>query len=232
MTLARADLVSTLLVLAVTLLLASWAAWWWAALAAGQPGLERPDDRGRREDGPRQAPELVTPPSGGLGGVAIAGALERVLLARMAGALHCREAPGGCAARVARLARAIAHESSRAGADPWLVAAVVLTESGGHPGAIGRSAGELGLMQLHPAGRWARTALAACTQRDYTARERCRGVHLLRQGVALLARCLSRYGREPGLAAYHTGRRDSERGLAYARRVWRLRDVLAAEGAL
>lgn len=228
MTRERADVLSTLAVLAAVLVLLGAVAAYAACLATAQPrALERLDDRGRGGDGPRPAPEPASAPSGGLGGGAIAGALERALLARMSGARHCREAPGGCEARVRRIAVAVAHEANRAGVDPWLVIAVILTESGGNSDAIGRSHGELGLMQLHPEGRWARAALAACTQRDYGARERCRGVHLLRQGVALLARCVSRYGLEPGLAAYHSGRRDSERGLAYARRILRLRAEMA-----
>lgn len=203
--------------------LASLLAW---AEARAQPALEPPRDRSAL-DGPARSEADASHAAQ----VSIVGGLERALLAhvtldaasgRVAG--HCRSAPGGCAARIRRIAVAIAHESALAGVDPWLVAAQATIESGLNSDALGR-AGELGLLQLHPRGAAARRALAACARE--TDRRRC-GVHLVREGVRLLASAIARHGLEGGLAAYNAGRADSERGRAYARRVLRRRDELRA----
>lgn len=281
---ADADLVSTLLVLALTLLLTGALALWWAHLASAQPseaealevheptspdralerGHDTPDPTVPRRLSPPSAtttPRSTSPTSpatsgmslgsvpGAPGGVVVA-ALERALLAHATHpesghvAPHCARAPGGCAARIGRIARAIVAECTRAGCDPWLIAAIATVESSLDSGAVGR-AGELGLLQLHPAGPAARRALAACHEdratitrrgapRDPRSLERCRGIQLLRQGIWLLGWTIGRCGsREAGLAAYNAGRCDggrSRRGLAYARRVLRQRDVLLAAG--
>lgn len=79
MTRERADVLSTLCVLAAVLVLLAAISAWGAYLAAAQPVLERLDDRSRGGDGPRSAPEPQSTPSGGLGSPTIAGALERAL---------------------------------------------------------------------------------------------------------------------------------------------------------
>lgn len=162
---------------------------------------------------------------------------------------HCRNAgpriEGGdrwarCAARMRALARLFVEAGMVHRVDPWLLAAQASRESGLHPWAEG-GAGEIGVMQLHPrgVGREVASLLARAG-----ARERCeRRVDACQRPVidraaAHLRRMIERHGSEErALAAYNTGRADSEAGAAYARRVLRRREQLhawareAAEGA-
>ncbi|RLB57434.1 MAG: hypothetical protein DRJ42_00410 [Deltaproteobacteria bacterium] len=66
-------------------------------------------------------------------------------------ARHCRNAPGGCEARIATLAELLEDAADRHGLDPWLFAAVAVRESMLNPAAIGAQ-GEAGIVQLHPRG--------------------------------------------------------------------------------
>ena len=101
---------------------------------------------------------------------AVSAALERAFDARLTiwtrpdgarvHAYHCRSAAGGCRARIHHYAERIAEFSSEEQVDPFLVAAIVLRESGLNPFAEG-TAGERGIVQLHPEGRRSRRRLRA-----------------------------------------------------------------------
>ena len=133
-------------------------------------------------------------------------------------ASHCRAAPGGCRARIALYARLIAHLSLEQDVDPFLVAAVVLRESGLNPFAEG-SVGERGIVQLHPRG--AGSDVEFVQSERY--RRRCRGTaeacqgEVLRVGIELLANSIRRCGGvEAGLGMYNGGTCEST---SYSRRV-------------
>ncbi len=133
-------------------------------------------------------------------------------------ASHCRRAPGGCRARIALYARLIAGLSQEQDVDPFLVAAVVLRESGLNPFAEG-SAGERGIVQLHPQGVGRDVEFV----QDERYRRRCRDTadacqaEVLRVGVLLLANSIRRCGGvERGLGMYNGGTCQST---SYSRRV-------------
>lgn len=154
--------------------------------------------------------------------------LERALLSfvtlddRGHVANHCAHAPRGCAARIHRIAVAFTAAGHFYEVDPWLIAAIATRESGLNPDALGRSHGELGLLQLHPQGVAARYA------RQEAAHGVDWGTALVRGGVWLLATCLLReHGDVPrALARYHTGHTGSHAGEVYARLVLERRDRL------
>lgn len=81
---------------------------------------------------------------------------------------HCREAPGGCDARIRAFGEYIRNVSDFYGVDPWLVAAMAVKESGLNPWAQGKG-DELGILQIHPRRREA-SKIALFDQRE---RKRC-----------------------------------------------------------
>lgn len=64
---------------------------------------------------------------------------------------HCREGRHGCSKRIAMFAQWIAQVAREHELDEYLLAAVALRESGLNPDVKG-SAGERGIVQLHPKG--------------------------------------------------------------------------------
>lgn len=132
---------------------------------------------------------------------------------------HCREAVGGCPAQARRMTQLFESSGRRHGVDPWLLAAIALRESGGNPNAIG-ARGELGLMQLHPRGRFGQIAARIC---DTTPRA-CAAA-IIDGAAQLLASAIRRCGDEAhGLSAYNSGNCDTR--LVYAERVFARRDRL------
>lgn len=133
-------------------------------------------------------------------------------------AAHCRVAPGGCRARIALYSRLIAQISRDQDVDPFLVAAVVLRESGLNPFAEG-SVGERGIVQLHPQGAGRDVEFVQSEpyrRRCRSAPDTCQG-EVLRVGVALLANAIRRCGGvEEGLGMYNEGTCGST---SYSRRV-------------
>lgn len=120
---------------------------------------------------------------------------------------HCRNARGGCAARVATFARLIGDASRRHSIDPFLLAAVAVRESGMNPLAAG-AAGERGIVQLHPRGPGARVRFVRSeAYRRYCERQPgfCQD-EVLDAGAQLISRSLERCGgvRE-ALGAYNRG---------------------------
>ncbi|MEZ4323667.1 MAG: transglycosylase SLT domain-containing protein [Polyangiales bacterium] len=133
-------------------------------------------------------------------------------------ASHCRSAPAGCRARIALYARLIARISRAEDVDPFLVAAVVLRESGLNPFAEG-SVGERGIVQLHPRGAGADVEFVQSERY----RRRCRSAadacqeEVLRVGIQLLANSIRRCGSvEAGLGMYNGG---TCQATSYSRRV-------------
>jgi hypothetical protein len=133
-------------------------------------------------------------------------------------AAHCRSAPGGCRARIALYARLIARLSGDQDVDPFLVAAVVLRESGLNPFAEG-GIGERGIVQLHPRGAGSDVEFVQSER----FRRQCRRTadacqeEVLRVGIELLANSIRRCGGvEEGLGMYNGGRCQST---SYSRRV-------------
>ncbi len=120
---------------------------------------------------------------------------------------HCRSARGGCAQRVATFARMIGDASQHNTIDPFLLAAVAVRESGMNPLAAG-SAGERGIVQLHPRGPGARIRFVRSeSYRRYC--ERQTGVcqdEVLEAGARLLSRSIERCGSvRDALGAYNRG---------------------------
>lgn len=135
------------------------------------------------QEGPTDPPsthagdEPCTPPEScgdpGPTAVALARALEARLTVwqRRSGPVyvwHCRQARVDCRARLVAFARLIAVAAVEHGVDPFLVAAMALKESGLNPFAEG-SAGERGIVQLHPRGIGSRVRFV----RNDRYRERC-----------------------------------------------------------
>jgi hypothetical protein len=138
---------------------------------------------------------------------------------------HCRDAVGGCRARVGTFARMMADAADAHGLDPFLLAAVAVRESGMNPLAAG-AAGERGIVQLHPRGPGRRVEFvqsehyrARCARRP----DVCQ-TEVLEAGAALLSRAIGRCGgvRE-ALGAYNRGTCGET---DYARRVMRERQRL------
>ena len=125
-------------------------------------------------------------------------------------AAHCRHAAGGCERRLSEFARYIVEAGDRHGVDPWLMAAMAYRESGYNPFAMG-SLGELGILQIHPAGP---TAMSVRFMRDEWYRRRCRQEpgacqqEIVDHAARLLARSLQLCGGDvnDALGAYNTGR--------------------------
>ena len=120
---------------------------------------------------------------------------------------HCRSTTFDCRERIGAFARLIAHASVAHGVDPFLVAAIDLRESGFDPLAEG-SAGERGVVQLHPRGRGhdvrfvrSEAYLRRCARRP----DACQG-EIIETGVELLSEAIRRCGTvADGLGMYNSG---------------------------
>lgn len=133
-------------------------------------------------------------------------------------ASHCRMARDGCPARISAYARLITGLAREFDVDPFLVGAIVVRESGLNPFAEG-TAGERGIVQLHPGGVGHRVRFV----RNDAYRRRCRRAtdgcqaEVLREGVQLIANSMRRCGDvEQALGMYNSGRC---RVTGYSRRV-------------
>ncbi|MFW5921107.1 MAG: transglycosylase SLT domain-containing protein [Polyangiales bacterium] len=121
---------------------------------------------------------------------------------------HCRQAPGGCRARIAAMSRILAEAADAHGLDPFLLGAIAMRESAINPEAIG-AAGEAGVMQLHPRGlghdvRFVQDASyrERCLQRA----DGCQGP-VVRYAASRLAEATERCGDlETALGLYNGGR--------------------------
>jgi hypothetical protein len=139
---------------------------------------------------------------------------------------HCRDAPGGCRARLRAFATLIDEASVRYGIDPFLLAGMAMRESSFDPGAVGR-VGEAGIVQLHPRGEG--HDIRFVQDRSYRRRclrrtDACQGPVVDRAAEAL-ARSTRRCGSlTRALARYATGRCD--RGIGRVHRVLEERDRL------
>lgn len=135
---------------------------------------------------------------------------------------HCRRVRGGCRARVAAFARWMTELSREHDVDPFVLAAIAIRESGLDPFARG-SAGEMGIVQLHPRGVGRRVRFV----RSEAYRRRCSRSpgacqrEILEVGVRHLASAVQHCGSlEAGLGAYNTGVCGET---SYSRRVMRER---------
>jgi hypothetical protein len=125
-------------------------------------------------------------------------------------AYHCRHAPEGCDARLSTFAQYLVDAGTRRGIDPWLMAAMAFKESGFNPFALG-SLGELGILQINPGRRDAKTVRFI---RDEWYRRRCRKEpgacqrEVVDHAAEVLSRTLERCARDvkDALGAYNTGR--------------------------
>lgn len=138
---------------------------------------------------------------------------------------HCRAVRGGCRARIAAFARWMVELSREHDVDPFVLAAIAVRESGLDPFAEG-SAGERGIVQLHPRGigRAVRFVRSAAYRRRCARSPGACQREILEVGVRHLASAVSRCGSlEAGLGAYNTGVCGDN---AYSRRVMRERTRL------
>jgi hypothetical protein len=122
---------------------------------------------------------------------------------------HCREAPGGCEARVAALAGIFVAAGATWGIDPYLLAGMALKESGLNPWAEGAGK-ERGVLQLHPARADARKLRFFADPRY---RRRCERkadacqVEVVYTGAAILRRAFDQCGKvRCALCLYNTGK--------------------------
>jgi hypothetical protein len=146
-------------------------------------------------------------------------------------ARHCRDAPGGCEARIAALTQLLEAAAERHGLDPWLLAALAVRESMLNPAAIG-ARGEAGIVQLHPRGaghdvRYVRDAeyRDAC-QREVDA---CQGP-VVERGAQHLAEAIASCGSErEGLGKYASGQCGA--ASSYVERLWTERARLESSSA-
>lgn len=120
---------------------------------------------------------------------------------------HCRRSRVGCRARLVAFARLIAGAAERFDVDPFLVAAMALRESGLNPFAEG-SAGERGIVQLHPRGVGSRVRFVRsegyrrrCERRPGACQE-----EVVEAGARLVSAAIERCGSiAEGLGCYNTG---------------------------
>jgi len=143
-------------------------------------------------------------------------------------ARHCRDAPGGCEARIAVLTDLLEDAAERHGIDPWLLAALAVRESMLNPAAIG-ARGEAGIVQLHPRGaghdmRYVQDAEYRDECQDRI--DACQGP-VVERGAQHLADAIDDCGGErEGLGKYASGRCGAAR--TYVERLWAERDRLEA----
>jgi hypothetical protein len=139
---------------------------------------------------------------------------------------HCREAPGGCVARVRRFAALILWAAHRHRVSQTLLASMALRESGLNPWAVGPG-GERGLLQIHPSNRMAHRVTfhkrPECARRS----DACQW-EVIDAAAELLASAI-RVCRsvESGLTMYWSGRCGSS---GYAARVIATRNHMEASG--
>jgi Transglycosylase SLT domain len=125
-------------------------------------------------------------------------------------ASHCRHAAGGCEERLSKFAHYLVDAGRLHGIDPWLMAAMAFKESGFNPFAMG-SLGELGILQINPGRRDAKTVRFI---RDEWYRKRCRNEpgacqrEIVEHAAQVLSRSLELCGGDlsKALGAYNTGR--------------------------
>lgn len=143
-------------------------------------------------------------------------------------ARHCRDAPGGCEARIATLSALLEEAAARNGIDPWLLAALAVRESMLNPAAIG-ARGEAGIVQLHPrgAGHDMRYVQDADYREECQSRvDACQGP-VVERGAQHLAEAIQSCGSErEGLGKYASGRCGAAQ--TYVDRLWAERDRLEA----
>lgn len=140
-----------------------------------------------------------------------------------------KRAPGGCAAELRSYAEAFVAAGEAHGLDPWLLAAVAWRESRWIAGSNG-VAHERGIMQIHPSRPDAR-GLPIFDDREWLQCRRVVGqcqAPVIDVAAGILRRATKRCGDVAGgLAAYQSGRCDSEPGRKYATRVMATRDRLS-----
>ncbi len=102
-----------------------------------------------------------------------------------------------------RTSQSIAYWSNSLGIDPNLIQAVINTESGGNPNALG-SSGEVGLMQLMPT-----TAAYYGISRD----QLFDPYYNIQAGASYLNDMVNKYGLEGGIQAYNLGETKFNKGL-------------------
>jgi hypothetical protein len=149
---------------------------------------------------------------------------------------HCRKAPKGCPARVRLFSGWIVRESLRHGLDPWLLAALIMHESGANPYASG-TIGERGLVQIAP-GTARKFAGVANWYRDPLHRDACAEIYgacqapFVEAAAIILRRSLDACGSEDAALMRYGSGRCIEGGGRYARGVrYHRRKLLgAAEG--
>jgi hypothetical protein len=143
-------------------------------------------------------------------------------------AYHCRHAPEGCEERLSTFAQYLVEAGSRHKVDPWLLAAMAFKESGFNPFALG-SLGELGILQINPGRRDAKTVRFI---RDEWYRKRCRREpgacqrEVVDHAAQLISRSIERCERDvkDALGLYNTGRCGGND--RYAKRILQERDEL------
>ncbi len=138
---------------------------------------------------------------------------------------HCRAVQGGCRARIASFARWMVEVSRENGIDPFVLAAIAVRESGLDPFATG-SAGEMGIVQLHPRGigRHVRFVQSEAYRRRCARSPGACQAEILEVGARHLASAVQTCGSiEAGLGAYNTGVCGEN---SYSRRVMRERTRL------
>lgn len=161
--------------------------------------------------------------------------LTRALLARMTiwrtsngdsvHVAHCRGAADGCDARVRLFARWMVEIAREFDLDPFVLAAVAFRESGLDPFAQG-TAGEMGIVQLHPRGVGSRVQFVSSERYRGQCHDRAGACQreVLQAGAQHLSEAVNRCGDlNAGLGAYNTGECGET---AYSRRVLRERRTL------
>lgn len=149
-------------------------------------------------------------------------------------AYHCRHAPEGCESRLSTFAQYLVEAGHQHGVDPWLIAAMAFKESGFNPFALG-SLGELGILQINPGRRDAKTVRFI---RDEWYRRRCRNEagacqrEVIHHAAQLLRRALEKCDRDltDALGMYNTGRCGGND--RYAKRILAEREALLREAGM
>ena len=134
--------------------------------------------------------------------------------------IHCRQAEGGCEARIRHFAELFVRVGHETGVDPTVLAALAFRESGLNPFALGQVRHEGGIMQINPCRRDlpadVRAFVGSCGADDArTQRFRDRCAHdptacqepLVRYSARMLAGDTARcHGSMPrALTAYNSG---------------------------
>lgn len=140
---------------------------------------------------------------------------------------HCRKAEGGCRPRLQAFAKFVTGAVTQFPVDPWVVAAMMLKESGLNPFAVGASM-EVGVLQIHPKNKYAKHLQFV---RDLKYRENCKKEvgacqrDVIDMATWILASSIEKCGSlEKGLAMYNAG--DCNADTPYPRLVLKIRDRL------